>query len=190
MLLNWIDAVNPVTVATTICCHGCQTWVLVFGKGSSACQNPFKPQAGISLPLLAIVMCWCRLWCIRLQRCFQQELYYSLHLDNGPVLFVCQTCDEQALREQEPGSEPQKMYTYAVCVKHWFTHAATQTWTRKSICCTDLQIESTEKQHLWFSKEQPCIKGLLSQSASLSIAVLLLYIHVLVNVFKFSAVMQ
>lgn len=28
VLLNWMDVVNPVTVATTICCHGCQSWAL------------------------------------------------------------------------------------------------------------------------------------------------------------------
>lgn len=47
VLLNRMRVVNPVTVATTICCHGCQSWALVSENGGWACQTPFKPQAGI-----------------------------------------------------------------------------------------------------------------------------------------------
>lgn len=38
--------------------------------------------------------------CVRVQKSFQEDLYYSLYLDNGLVPFfcVCQTCGVQAER--------------------------------------------------------------------------------------------
>lgn len=86
VLLNWMLVANPVTVATTICFHGCQSWALVSENGGWACQNPFKPQAEIFFSLQSKVMCHCMVCkCVQVLRSFQEDLYYSLYLDNGSV---------------------------------------------------------------------------------------------------------
>lgn len=127
------------SVATTIQgCHGCQSRALVSENGRRACQTPFKPQAGISFSnsLHSRAMCHHSVWeCVRVQRSSQDDLYYSLYLDNGPVPFFPSDlwCTSRAaLREQSV----QRLHK-----KHWpltpqWGHFPTSQWTCDNIRVT------------------------------------------------------
>lgn len=56
--------------------------------------------------------------CVRVQRSFQEDLYYSLYLDNGPgPFFLCQTCGAQAVVAPREYSFFEKIWVWVLIHK-------------------------------------------------------------------------
>lgn len=168
VLLNWMDVVNPVTVATTICCHGCQSWALGSENGRWAWLH-------LNLRQGFFLFFFFFLYTVKL---YAIVVYVSVYESRGAFRRICIIhctlimdqflsvpdlwwTSRVALREYASGYWITKKIYVFMCKARIYTctHSDMNTWMYVAFIWAPECIETTEEHHSLLSADSTALSG-------------------------------